>query len=70
MTPFDDEFTSEELAALRRRTLVRRVIVIVVVIAMVVTLVVPLIIRVVRQPDEPGGVVAVHAPNASNRMAI
>ena len=70
MTFYDDELTPEELAAIRRRTFVRRVIVIVVVIAMIATLVVPVIVRVVRQPTEPEGILAVQPLAASNRMIV
>lgn len=67
---YEEELSEEEKARLRRRSLIRKVIVIIVVVVMVVTLVVPLIVRVVRAPSEPDGIVAVHAPSGSRRMSI
>jgi hypothetical protein len=66
----DDELTVEDLARLRRRSIVRRVIVILVVIAMVATLVVPLVVRVVRTPAEPEGIVAIRPTIARDRMTV
>lgn len=66
----DDQLTAEELARLRRRTILRRLIVILVVVAMVATLVVPVVVRVVRTPAEPEGVVAFRAPPAADRMTV
>ena len=67
---YEEELSEEEKARLRRRSLIRKVIVIIVVVVMVVTLVVPLIVRVVRAPSEPDGIVAIHAPSASRRMSV
>jgi cytochrome c-type biogenesis protein CcmH/NrfG len=63
----NEEPTVEELARARRRTAVRRMIVVIVVVAIIATLLVPVIVRV-RAPDEPGGIIAAHAPIASRRM--
>ncbi len=71
--PFDDreeEPTAEELAGLRRRAVVRRVIVIAVVVAMIAALVVPVIVRVVRAPSEPDGILAAQVLIPSRRMAV
>ena len=69
--PFDEpeEVSQEELARLRRRTTIRRVIVIVVVVAMIATLSVPIIVRVVRAPSEPDGILAAQTQIASRRMS-
>jgi len=69
--PFDDpeEPSPEELARIRRRTLIKRAIVVLVVIAMIATLLVPIIVRVVRAPSEPDGILADTAPIASRRMS-
>ncbi len=67
---YEDELSEEGEARLRRRSFIRKVIVIIVVVVMVVTLVVPLIVRVVRAPSEPDGIVAVHAPAGSRRMTL
>jgi hypothetical protein len=67
---FDDERTAEELARLRRRDRIRRLVVIIVVVAMIVALVVPLIVRTVRRPSAPDGIVALHAPVESRRMIV
>jgi hypothetical protein len=67
---YEDELSEEEEARLRRRSFTRKVIVIIVVVVMVVTLVVPLIVRVVRAPSEPDGIVAVHTPSGSRRMTL
>ncbi len=67
---FEDEYTADELAELARRHRVRRIIVVIVVVAMVVALVVPIIIRSVRRPAEPDGIVAVHVVSESRRMGV
>ncbi len=69
--PFDDsdELGPEELARLRRKALIKRVIVVAVVIAMIAALLVPIIVRVVRAPSEPEGILADQAPIASRRMS-
>ena len=67
---WDEEPTAEELARLRRKALIRRVIVIAVVVAMIATLVVPIILRVVRAPSEPDGILAAQALIPSRRMTI
>jgi hypothetical protein len=66
----DDELTAEDLARLHRRSIARRVIVILVVIAMVATLIVPVIVRVVRTPAEPKGIVAIRLPIPRDRMTV
>ncbi len=65
-----DEPGPEEIARLQRRTFVRRMIVIVVVIAMIATLLVPIIVRVVRAPSEPDGILAVQTLIASRRIKL
>ena len=70
--PFHDEeeLTPDEIARQHRRALIRRVIVIIVVIAMIATLLVPVIVRVVRAPSEPDGILATQASFASRRMTV
>jgi len=65
----DIEPTIEELARLRRRATVRKVIVILVVVAMIAALLVPVIVRVVRAPPEPETILAAQTPIASRRMS-
>ncbi len=66
----DIEPTVEELARLRRKATVRKVIVILVVVAMIAALLVPVIVRVVRVPPEPEGILAAHTTIASRRMSL
>ncbi len=66
----DIEPTVEELARLRRKATVRKVIVILVVVAMIAALLVPVIVRVVRVPPEPEGILAAHTPIASRRISL
>jgi len=66
----DIEPTVEELARLRRKATVRKVIVILVVVAMIAALLVPVIVRVVRAPPEPEGILAAQTPIASRRMSL
>ena len=65
----DIEPTIEELARLRRRATVRKVIVILAVVAMIAALLVPVIVRVVRAPPEPETILAAQTPIASRRMS-
>ncbi len=65
----DIEPTIEELARLRRKATVRKVIVILVVVAMIAALLVPVIVRVVRAPPEPERILAAQTPIASRRMS-
>ena len=64
-----DEPGPEEIARLQRKAFTRRMIVIVVVVAMIATLLIPIIVRVVRAPSEPDGILADQAPIASRRMS-
>ncbi len=66
----DIEPTVEELARLRRKATVKKVIVILVVVAMIAALLVPVIVRVVRVPPEPEGILAAHTPIASRRISL
>ena len=66
----DIEPTVEELARLRRKATVRKVIVILVVVAMIAALLVPVIVRVVRVPPEPERILAAQTPIASRRMSL
>jgi len=65
----DIEPTVEELARLRKKATIRKVIVILVVVAMIAALLVPVIVRVVRVPPEPEGILAAQTPIASRRMS-
>ncbi len=66
----DIEPTVEELARLRRKATVRKVIVILVVVAMIAALLVPVIVRVVRVPPESEGILAAQTPIASRRISL
>ncbi len=66
----DIEPTVEELARLRRKATVKKVIVILVVVAMIAALLVPVIVRVVRVPPEPEGILAAQTTIASRRMSL
>jgi uncharacterized membrane protein YadS len=66
----EEELTIEEMARLRRRASIRRAIVIVVVVAMIAALLIPVIVRVVRVPREPDGILAIYTPFESRRMSV